>query len=285
MMNDEPQVSYVSVSTAAYDGYGFHEIFPSLARCGIKQVEIAFIEGYVEAFSDDDLSSAYGRELREEMHRHGQECRYFSGHIDLGESNACQRLEARCRFGSALGASYVITNAASIASSQTFLDQVDELGAIARHYGMRILLENPGNRVENLIDHSAHLAPMLEKLNSPEFGINFDIGNLLSHCPEIDPLRDSLKALPLVDHFHVKSCARQEDGMIFTALGEGDIDEAPLLNELMRKGVPYSLELPFRLRRDSNAQPWRLENAVPMSEIEEKITRSIHWMNNVKSEI
>ncbi|UYG09015.1 sugar phosphate isomerase/epimerase family protein [Halomonas sp. M4R1S46] len=275
----------MSVSTAAYDGYDFHEIFPSLARCGVEQVEVAFIEGYVAAFSDDDLTTAYGRELREEMRRNGQECRYFSGHIDLGEPDACQRLEARCRFASSLGASFVITNAASMASSEAFLAQADELAAIARHYGMRILLENPGNRIANLIDHSGHLAPILEKLATPEFGINFDVGNLLSHCPEFDPLADALAAVPCVDHFHIKPCHRGDDGIVFTYLGEGDIDEAPLLRRLLKDGIPFSLELPFRLRRDRDAQPWRLDSAVPLKEIEENIIHSIQWVNNIQSEI
>ncbi len=226
--------SYISVSTAAYDGYSFHEIFSSLARCGVTKVEIAFIEGYVEAFSDDDLSTVYGHELREEMRRHGQECRYFSGHIDLGEHDACRRLEARCRFAAALGATHVITNAASIASAETFLAQAGELAAIARHYGMRILLENPGNREANLIDHSVHLTSVLERLGAPEFGINFDVGNLLSHCPNLDPLADALVALPRVEHFHIKSCSRSNDGIIFTALGEG-----PLPTH-RRRGAPVS---------------------------------------------
>ncbi|GGX98174.1 hypothetical protein GCM10007160_27090 [Litchfieldella qijiaojingensis] len=284
-MSSETTASYMSVSTAAYDGYGFPEIFPSLARCGVKQVEVAFIEGYVEAFSDDDLTTAYGRELQEEMRRNDQECRYFSGHIDLGESNACQRLEARCRFASALGASFVITNAASLASSEIFLAQADELAAIARHYGMRILLENPGNRVANLFDHSAHIAPMLRKLETPEFGINFDVGNLLSHCPDIDPLADALAAVSWGDHFHIKSCSKVAEGIVFTPLGRGDIDEAPLLRELMKEGIPFSLELPFRLCRDRDAQPWRLDSAVPMKEIEENIIRSIRWINDIKSEM
>ncbi|MDR5907749.1 sugar phosphate isomerase/epimerase family protein [Franzmannia qiaohouensis] len=284
-MSSDTSTNYISVSTASYDGYGFDAIFPSLARCGVTQVEIAFIEGYVEAFCDDDLTVAYGLELKEEMRRNGQECRYFSGHIDLGESNACRRLEARCRFASSLGASYVITNAASIASSNTFLAQAKELAAIARHYGIRILLENPGNRVANLIDHSRHLSPLLEALATPEFGINFDVGNLLSHCPDIDPLRDALVALPWVDHFHIKSCKKRDDGIAFTPLGEGDVNEVPLIRKLMKESIPFSLELPFRLRRDRDAQPWRLEAAVPMKEIEEGIVRSIRRIQDIKLEV
>ncbi|GGW57602.1 hypothetical protein [Vreelandella hamiltonii] len=104
--------SFISVSTAAFDGYGFDAILPSLARCGVKNVELAFIDGYVEAFTDSDFSQDFAHDLSKEMRRYGQQCRYFSGHIDLGLENAASRLEARCRFAAWLGAEFIITNAA-----------------------------------------------------------------------------------------------------------------------------------------------------------------------------
>ena len=277
-------MSLVSVSTAAYDGYGFDAIFASLAHCGVTNVEVAFIEGYVEAFTDDDLSRAYARELGAEMQRLGQQCRYFSGHIDLGLADAPQRLEARCRFAAELGASNVITNAASMASSSQFFAHTGELAAIARHHGVRILLENPGNRQANLLDRAAHIIPLLQQLDNDAFGINFDVGNLLSHCPELDPLKDGLAALPSADHFHIKSCKTVTDGYDFVPLGGGDIDDGSLIRQLIRQGVPFSLELPFRLHRDLTAQPWRDEQPLSLEDIEEKLKQSLAWMDEVISQ-
>lgn len=276
-------MSLISVSTAAYDGYGFDVIFASLARCGVTNVEIAFIEGYVEAFTDDDLTRGHARELKAEMQRLGQRCHYFSGHIDLGQADAPWRLVARCRFAAELGAGSVITNAASRASSGQFLAHAGELAAIARHHGVRILLENPGNREANLLDDSAHIAPLLEQLDSEVFGINFDVGNLLSHRPELDPLSDGLKALPLADHFHIKPCKAMADGYDFVPLGEGDIDDGSLIDQLKRQGTPFSLELPFRLHRDLKAQPWRDESPLALEDIEEKLKQSLAWMGEITS--
>ena len=131
--------SYVSVSTAAYDGCGFDTILPSLSRCGVQHVEFAFIDGYVEAFTYRDFTTGFATDLNNETQCHGQESRYFSGPIDLGHEDAAARLEARCCFAAYLGASYVITNAASQGCSDTFFKQADHLAAIARQYDVRIL--------------------------------------------------------------------------------------------------------------------------------------------------
>ncbi|WP_085919646.1 sugar phosphate isomerase/epimerase family protein [Halomonas sp. CSM-2] len=274
-MSNDAKNSYVSVSTAAYDGYEFGTILSSMARCGVQNIEFAFIDGYVEAFTDSDFTEAFANELKSEMHRHGQQCRYFSGHIDLGLENAAERLKARCRFAASLGASYVITNAATRDRAGTFFRQSGTLAAIAREHGIRILLENPGNGVPNLFDHAGDAQGLLARLDDHTFGINYDIGNLLAHCPKREPLRDARQAMALADHLHIKPCTRRNGGIDFVTFGEGDVDDSTWASELLRQGKPFSLELPFRLHRDRNAQPWRDEQPLPLDVIESHISRSL----------
>lgn len=274
-MSNDAKNSYVSVSTAAYDGYEFGTILSSMARCGVQNIEFAFIDGYVEAFTDSDFTEAFANELKSEMYRHGQQCRYFSGHIDLGLENAAERLKARCRFAASLGASYVITNAATRDRAGTFFRQSGTLAAIAREHGIRILLENPGNGVPNLFDHAGDAQGLLARLDDHTFGINYDIGNLLAHCPKREPLRDARQAMALADHSHIKPCTRRNGGIEFVTFGEGDVDDSTLASELLRQGKPFSLELPFRLHRDRNAQPWRDEQPLPLDVIESHISRSL----------
>lgn len=271
-----------SVSTAAYDGYGFDRILPSLARCGVRQVEFAFIDGYVEAFTDADLTLALADDLCREMRGLDQHCRYFSGHIDLGLDNAPARLEARCRFAAALGAQFVITNAATLRNRARFLAHAERIGHIARHHGVRILLENPGNGEPNMLDHAGDIPALMATLDDATFGINYDCGNLLSHQPARAPEADIEQALPLADHFHIKPCRRTADGYDFTELGDSDIDEARVLRALMAAERPFSLELPFRLHRDPQAQPWRDDKPLPLDLIEEKLGRSLEWLDNLQ---
>lgn len=267
--------SYVSVSTAAYDGYGFDRILRSLARCGVRHVEFAFIEGYVQAFTDTDFTNHFANELKMQMKRQGQECRYFSGHIDLGGEDATERLEARCRFAADLGASYVITNAATLERSDPFFRKVDAFASIARKYDVRILLENPGNGVPNLFDHAGDAPDLLKRLDRHAFGINYDVGNLLSHCPDRDLVSDAYQAMNIADHFHLKPCIRALNGIDFVSLGEGSVSDFEVAAELLRKKKPFSLELPFRLHRDANAQPWRDAEPVPLELIESRVGGSL----------
>lgn len=267
--------SFISVSTAAFDGYGFDVILPSLARCGVDNVEFAFIDGYVEAFTDSDFTQDFAHDLRSEMHRYGQQCRYFSGHIDLGLEDAAARIEARCRFAAWLGAGFVITNAAVREREHTFFKQADTLAAIAHNYGVRILLENPGNGVPNVFDSAGDAKALLERLDNDAFGINYDMGNLLSHVPHQDALDDARAALPLADHVHLKPCLRHGDGIDFVSFGAGDTQDAALARALLDQDKPFSLELPFRLHRDANAQPWRDEQLVALERIESLILSSL----------
>ncbi|MBP5981737.1 MAG: TIM barrel protein [Halomonas sp.] len=267
--------SFISVSTAAFDGYGFDVILPSLARCGVKNVEFAFIDGYVEAFTDSDFTQSFANDLNSEMHRHGQQCRYFSGHIDLGLENAAARLEARCRFAAWLGAEFIITNAAVREYERTFFKQADTLAAIARDHGVRILLENPGNGVPNLFDSASDAQALLERLGDDAFGINYDMGNLLSHSPHQNALDDAGAAMSITDHYHLKPCVRHGDGIDFVSFGAGDTEDAALARALLDQGKPFSLELPFRLHRDARAQPWRDEQPVALERIESLILRSL----------
>ena len=66
-----------------------------------------------------------------------------------------------------------------------------------------------------------------------------------------------------------------EDGIDFVPLGAGDVNDTALVAELLRKNKPFSLELPFRLHRDANAQPWRDEQPLPLDVIEWRISRSL----------
>ena len=276
--------SFISLSTAAYDGYGFDVILPSLARCGVKNVEFAFIDGYVEAFTDTDFTRAFADDLKSEMRHHGQTCRYFSGHIDLGLENAAARLEARCRFAAWLGAGFIITNAATRGHERTFFKQAGTLAAIARDHDVRILLENPGNGVPNVFDNSVDALALLERLNDEAFGINYDMGNLLSHCPNQNALEDAQSAMPIADHFHLKPCVRQSDGIDFVSFGDGDTDDTALASALLCQGKPFSLELPFRLHRDAGAQPWRDEQPLPLENIESRILRSLEGLALLKDQ-
>ncbi|SPJ32031.1 sugar phosphate isomerase/epimerase family protein [Kushneria phyllosphaerae] len=267
----------MSVSTAAWDGYDWPDVFASMARLNIGDVEVAFIKGYVNEFTDDDLNDELAHELRTLMARHGQRCTVLSAHIDLGEAGAAESMAVRIRFAAALGARYLISNAASQAGRDHFEQGLDHMMSSAREAGVKLLFENPGDGSNNLINQASELSTLLARLDASAAGINYDPGNLISHCPALSPLDDALQAIPQSDHLHLKAVSRGHDGYHFGALGTGDIDYAPIVEALAARRLPFSLELPFRLRRDEHAQPNKQAEPLPLEEIERDVAASLRW--------
>lgn len=268
----------MSVSTAAWDGYDWPDVFASMARLNIGDVEVAFIKGYVNEFTDGDLNDELAHELRTLMARHGQRCTVLSAHIDLGEPGAAESMAVRIRFAAALGARYLISNAASQAGRDHFERGIDHMMSSAREVGVKLLFENPGDGSNNLINQASELSTLLAQLDASATGINYDPGNLISHRPTLSPLDDALNAIPQSDHLHLKAVSREHDGYHFGALGTGDIDYAPIVEALAARRLPFSLELPFRLRRDEHAQPNKQAEPLPLEEIERGVATSLRWM-------
>ena len=52
----------ISVSAAPYDGHAVEEMLESLARCGVRHVEPAFIVGYTEPFDETAWEAVWAGE-------------------------------------------------------------------------------------------------------------------------------------------------------------------------------------------------------------------------------
>ncbi|QUJ69688.1 sugar phosphate isomerase/epimerase (plasmid) [Photobacterium sp. GJ3] len=271
----------ISVSTGAYDGYAMPDILASMHRLGIKKVELAFIKGYVNEFTDADLNVGYAQELVGLMDSLGQQCPTFSGHINLGDDTALSQFEVRARFAAELGAKRLITNAATRETAARFFQLAPEMAAIAKAHDIIVCLENPGDRVDNILNSAKDIQPLLSRLGSDAFGINYDVGNLISHCPDLDPVEDTRLALPYSAHLHIKDAYYRNHVYHFCALGEGAIAFDTLLPHIAEdfSALSFSLELPFRLQRNDDAKPYKKPDLLTMPEIEDDLATSIAYLN------
>ena len=102
----------VSISAAPYDGYEPARALDSLAACGVRHVEPAFIVGYTEPFDETAFGEANARRYQGWLAASGLACHAFSSHIDLGRADAVPVLTGRMEFAAALGARVINTNAA-----------------------------------------------------------------------------------------------------------------------------------------------------------------------------
>jgi len=260
----------VSISAAPYDGYPFPQVCDSLAACGARFVEPAFIVGYTEPFGEGSFTPAQARAYRAALGASGLCCHAFSSHIDLGREDALAVFRGRMDFAAALGAKVINTNAAERSRQARFLANIGPLNDHAASLGLVIGLENPGNGEDNLVNDAAEGLALVRELALPAVRLNYDPGNTASHRPgRIDAAADAVAALPGCAHFHLKDVQRDADGWRFVVPGQGNIDCTAIMNALAdRPDLPFAVELPLRMRRRQDAQPVRAPVPVPLPVIE-----------------
>jgi len=263
-------VTIVSISAAPYDGYEFPQALDSMARCGVRHVEPAFIVGYTEPFDEATFSAASARQHRAWLNASGLRCHAMSSHIDLGRADALTVFVGRMEFAAALGARVINTNAAARVREAQFMANIGRLADHAALLGLVIGLENPGNGEDNLINDAADGLALIERLGLPSVRLNYDPGNTVSHRPgRIDAAADAIRALPGCGHFHLKDVREDASGWHFVVPGQGGIDCGAIMDALAgRAPLPFAVELPLRMRRGTDAQPVRAADPVPLPVIE-----------------
>jgi sugar phosphate isomerase/epimerase len=266
----------VSVSTAPYDGHPFEAALESLAACGARHVEPAYIVGYTEPFDESAFTAAETERHRRMIEASGLGCRAVSSHIDLGNADAVEVFSGRMRFARGIGADFILTNAAVVSNAAPFERHLEALLRLAEELGLVIALENPGDGRDNLMNTAAEGLALIARFDTPHLRLNYDAANTCSHRPGVDPAEDAVLSLPGCGHMHLKDVHRTDKGWFFTPIGDGDIDVARIFAGLRaHPDLPVSLELPLRLHRGPDAQPIRRSQPLPIKEIEAAITRSL----------
>ena len=263
----------VSVSAAPYDGWDPPALLDSLARCGATHVEPAFIVGYTEPFDERVFSDAHAARYAGWLGASGLACHAFSSHIDLGAADAVSVFGGRMRFARRLGARIINTNASRRDTEAAFLRNIEALARDAEALDMVICLENPGDARPNLFDVAADGVALVRRIAGV---LQADPGNTASHRPEIDPFADAIAALPLSAHLHLKAARATPEGWHYGPLDDGDLAFGPLLDALDAwPELGVSVEMPLRMRRGTDAQPWRRMAPVARDRIEHGVRRSL----------
>lgn len=274
------------VSTAPYDGYDFPTVLSEIAGLGVDLVEIAFIEGYTDPFTEDYFNAENADMLNGLLNRNKLKCLTFSSHIDLGKQDAVSIFIRRMRFAKRLGSSYIVSNAGNTPQKDRFMQNIRELGELAAEMGLIIVLENPGVGIPNVLDTAQQSVEVIEAIGLDTVKLNYDFGNVLSHCFEkVRPEKDYKFALDVTGHFHIKDVASDENGWYFTEIGKGAIDYVTVLKELavLPEPVPVSIEVPLRVTRAPDALPRRAPAPIALETIREVLTGSLKFVRKTMS--
>jgi sugar phosphate isomerase/epimerase len=271
----------ILISTAAYDGYDLATAFKEISRIGVDRVEIAFIEGYTDPFTEDYFNDDNAAKIKALLAAHNLRCLSFSSHVDLSRDGIVAAFKNRMAFAGKLGAQYIVSNAAPLQNKARFMDNIRELGQAAAGLNMVIVLENPGDGKANVMDSGEPAAKLIEEIGQDHVKINYDFGNLLSHCFEkIRPEEDYKFVRDCAVHYHIKDVASDDAGWYFTPIGQGTIDYRTILKELatLPGPVPISLEIPLRIRRAPDASPRRAPQPVDLAEIRRVMEKSVDFV-------
>lgn len=273
----------ISISAAPYDGYVFPKVLESLALCGARYVEPAFIVGYTEPFDETAFTPAQAQLYANWLTESGIGCHAFSSHIDLGGPDALKVFIGRMDFAARLGAKVINTNAAARSNGARFFENIEVLARHAEQLDMMIGLENPGDGSDNLFNTAQDGITLLEQIGHSRVRLNYDAGNTISHRPPhqshgVNPANDALLAMSSCGYTHIKNVRVTHDGYFFVGLDEGDIDCAAILAAVAHTSLNLSIEMPLRLHRESNAQPRRNSQPVPLAKLEAAIKSALDFV-------
>jgi sugar phosphate isomerase/epimerase len=276
----------ILISTAAYDGYDLATAFQEISQLGVGRVEIAFIEGYTDPFSEDYFNDDHAAEIKALLTEHRLKCLSFSSHVDLSRDGIVDIFSNRMTFAKKLGAKYIVSNAAPLSNKNRFMQNIKKLAQTADGLEMIIVLENPGDGKPNVMDSGEPAANLIREIDRETVKINYDFGNLLSHCfGKLQPQEDYKFVRDCAAHYHIKDVASDNTGWYFTQIGKGTIDYQKILNELaaLPGPVPVSLEIPLRIRRGPDASPRRASQPVDLTEIRRVMTSSVKFVKSMLS--
>jgi len=274
----------ILISTAAYDGYDLATAFREISRVGVDLVEVAFIEGYTDPFTEDYFNDDNAAEITARLAEHNLKCLSFSSHVDLSREGIVEIFKNRMAFAKKLGSKYIVSNAAPLQNKSQFMENIKKLGQTAAGLDMMIVLENPGDGKANVMDSAEPAAVLIAEIGLENVKINYDFGNLLSHCFEkIRPEKDYKYVRDTAVHYHIKDVASDEAGWYFTEIGRGTIDYGKIIKELaaLPEPVPLSFEIPLRIRRAPDASPRRASQAVDLKEIRQVMEKSVNFVKKI----
>jgi sugar phosphate isomerase/epimerase len=206
--------------------------------------------------------------------------------VDLSRDGIVEIFNSRMAFANELGAKYIVSNAAPLSNKRRFMQNIKKLAQTAVQLEMVIVLENPGDGKANVMDSGEPAADLIREIDRETVKINYDFGNLLSHCfGKLQPQEDYKFVRDSAVHYHIKDVASDDAGWYFTQIGRGTIDYEKILRELaaLPEPVPISLEIPLRIRRAPDASPRRASQPVDLAHIRAVMTGSVNFVKSVLS--
>ena len=268
----------VAINTAIFDGHEIPESLAMIHDIGVSKVEFAFNQGYVGNLDDRLFSNSHADYLIDLLSHNLLSTDALGCTMDLAANQAVEGFKLRIRFAQRLGVRYLNTCTTRSANLSHLVKNLQQLAPYAEEHGCIICLENGGDSNFDAIATAQQGIRLLEQLDHKAVALNFDPGNTVSMCPDVNPAEEALVALPYCRHFHVKDVVASPQQYTFPAIGNGCIAYNEILRPLAASGIPFSLEIPMRMKRLPDATPNRSACPATLSDIKSTLLHSIGYI-------
>jgi L-ribulose-5-phosphate 3-epimerase len=241
----------LAASPFCFFGFDPFVAYRHLAEAGIRYVEVpAFparqgVRWGLTTFAPELMDGSDVAALKDHLQGLGLEPVTVAALCDVLEPSEAGALQRRIDFARELGASTVIADAGQRIeepdSWRQTIGRVRSLGEYASDAGVRIALETH----EGATRTGAIARRLLEEIDHPAVGLNYDTANIIYYNGDVDPATDIRQIADRVLHVHLKDTRGGKGDWQFCTLGQGRVDFPSVIATLESVGFqgPFSLEI------------------------------------------
>lgn len=233
--------------TNAVPGGNLYHALDIAEDLGFSHVELSAIDGINKQLHAEQYSAAYVAEVRAALEQRHLTCYAVSGHCDMTDPAAFQRLLNKIRVAGELGAAVLNTRCGPKSRYAMFQENVRKAAALAATYGMMLHLESYGD----IVGPASECGPVFLDLQLENVRYTYDAGNTFRFARgKISIPSDLRQAAVLPSYLHLKDASIHGDWIYNEPIGAGVLEIPEILSILEQSCavLPCGLEVPMNFR-------------------------------------
>jgi L-ribulose-5-phosphate 3-epimerase len=246
-----PKRHILAATPTCFFGFDPWTAYRYFQRAGIRHVEVvAFapalgLNAGLTTFAPESMDAHDVQAFRERLQSLQLTPLTVDAFCDPLDAAQLQALLRRIDFAQQLGARYILGDVSPDSETcerrRKLVTVLRWLGDYASERGVRIALETH----EGLTRNGKLARGLLDEVDHPAVGYNYDTGNIYYYNGDIDPAEDIKEVAERVLHVHLKDTLGGKNQWQFCALGDGRVNFPKVIAALEAVGYdgPYSLEI------------------------------------------
>lgn len=228
-----------------------------LPGLGIRHVEVPAAPHGTAPFAPELMGPDGVAAFKERLAGFGVEPIAVGAYCDLLHQPQVEALRRRIDFARDIGAANVVSDATRQLEVEAddwrrIVNRLRYLGDYAADQGVKVALETHGGLTRN----GALCRKLLDAVDHPAIGVNYDTGNIYYYNDDLDPAADVRAIADRIVQVHLKDTVGGKGEWLFCPLGEGRVDFPAVLAVLDDAGFrgPYSLEIEGQRGEDNDRE-------------------------------